>query len=88
MKLLADKNARQSNSSDQTDSHYIESNDKFEDGKLKESSPPFPTFMYTVDGPNISPSEVLHIAPREGPASFTWESTCICYRLFHGRKLL
>ena len=73
MKLLTDKNARQSNNSNQTDSDDIESNDKFEQRELKESSPPLPTFMYTFNGPNVSPSETLNISPREGPVSCTWE---------------
>ena len=36
--------------------------------------------MYNVDGPNISPSEIVNIVPREGqiPVSFTskpnWEA--------------
>ena len=47
---------------------------------MKESSSPFPTVMYNVDGPNICPSEIVNIAPGEGqiPISFTpepnWEA--------------
>ena len=50
-----DKNARESNNSDQTDSDDdLEGNDKFKERELNKSSPPFPTVMYNVDGPNIS----------------------------------
>ena len=71
-----DKNARESNDSDQTDSDdEIEGNDKFRERELNESSPPFPTVMHNVDGSNISPSEIVNIAPGEGqiPVSFTSE---------------
>ena len=48
-KLLSDKNndsnARESNKSDQTDSHDIKGNNKFKERELKESSSPFPTTM-------------------------------------------
>ena len=42
---------------------------------MNESSSPFPTVMYNVDRPNISPSGVCNIAPEEGqiPVSFTSE---------------
>ena len=59
-KLLTDKNARESNNRDQTDSDDdIEGNDKFKERELKESSSHFPTVMYNVDGPNISPNKIL-----------------------------
>ena len=59
-KLLTDKNASDSNNSGQTDSDDdIEGNDKFEERELKDSSSPFPTVMYNVDGPNISPFEIV-----------------------------
>ena len=40
------------------------------------SSLPFPTVMHNIDGPNISSSEIVNIAPREGqiPVSFTPET--------------
>ena len=48
-KLLSDKNndsnARESNRSDQTDSHDINGNNKFKERELKESSSPFPITM-------------------------------------------
>ena len=75
-KLLTDKNAGKSHDREQTDNDYdIEGNDKFKEKELKESSSPFPTVMYNVDGPNISPSEIINIAPGEGqiPVSFTSE---------------
>ena len=75
-KRLADKNAKESNSRDQTDSDDdIEGNDKFKERELKESSSPFPTGMHNVDGSNIFPSEIVNIAPGEGqtPVSFTSE---------------
>ena len=34
--------------------------------ELKESSSPFPTVMYNIDGPNISASEIVNIVPGEG----------------------
>ena len=42
---------------------------------MNESSP-FPTAMYNVDGPNISPSEIANVAPGESqiPVSFTLET--------------
>ena len=43
----------------------IEGKDKFKERELKESSSPFLSVMYNVDGPNISPSEILNIVPRE-----------------------
>ena len=62
-KLRNDKNARGSNNSDQIDSDDdIEVNDKFKEGQLKGSSSPFPAVIYNVDGPNISPSEIVNIA--------------------------
>ena len=74
-KLLTDKNARESNNIDQMDSSDIEGNDKFKEKELKESSSHFPAVMYNVDGPNISPNEIVNIAPGEGqiPVSFTSE---------------
>ena len=46
---------------------------KIKERELKEFSTPFPTFMYNVDGPNISPSEIVDITPEEGQilVSFT-----------------
>ena len=78
-KLLTDKNARESSNSDQTDSDDdIEGNNKFKERKLKESSSPSPTVMYNVDGPNLSPSEVVNIAVGECQISisFTSEPNC------------
>ena len=42
---------------------------------MNESSSYFPTVMYSVNGPNISPSEIINIAPGEGqiPVSLTLE---------------
>ena len=53
----------------------IEGNDKFKERELKESSSHFSTVMYNGDGPNISPSEIVNIAPGQGqiPVSFTSE---------------
>ena len=63
-KLLTDRNAGESNNKDQTDSNDdIEGDDKFKERELKESSLHFPTIMYNVDGPNISPNEIVNIAP-------------------------
>ena len=75
-KLLTDKKAQESNNIDQVDSDVdIEANDKFKERELKESSSHFPTVMYNVDRPDISPNEIVNIAPGESqiPVSFTSE---------------
>ena len=75
-KLLTDKNARESKNRDQTDSDDdIEGNGKFKERELKECSSHFPTVMYNLDGPDISPNEIVNIAPEEGqiPVFFTSE---------------
>ena len=73
--LLTDKNSRQSNNSDQTNSDDdIDDNDKFKERKLKESPSPFPTFMYNINGKNISPSDIVNIAPREGQIHVSFAS--------------
>ena len=62
---------------DQTDSDdYIESNNKLKEREMKMSSLPFPTVMHNIDGPHISSSEIVNIAPGEGQisVSFTPES--------------
>ena len=43
--------------------------------ELKKYSLPIPTVLHNVDGPNISPSGIVNIAPRAGqiPISFTSE---------------
>ena len=68
-RLLTGKNAREFNNSDEIDSDDdIDGNDKVKERELKESSLPFPTIMYNIDidGPNISSSEIVNIAPGEG----------------------
>ena len=63
-KLPTDKNTEESDNRDQADSDDdIEGNDKFKERELKESSSRSPTVMYNVGGPNISPSEIVNIAP-------------------------
>ena len=62
-KCLTGKKASQSNKSGLADSDdVIEGNDKFKERDLKVSSSPYPTVMYNVDGPNISPSEIVNIS--------------------------
>ena len=52
-RLLNDKNARESNNSIQTDiDDGIDGNDKCKEKELKESSSPFATVVYNIDGPN------------------------------------
>ena len=71
-----DKNARESNSSDQTDSDDdIEGNDKFKEREMNKSSRPFPTVIYNIDGPNTSSNKIVNITPGEGqiPGSFNSE---------------
>ena len=64
---MTDKNVGKSNNIDQTDSdNDLEGNDKFKKRELKEPSSNFPTVMYNVDGPNISPSEIVNAASGEG----------------------
>ena len=64
-KLLADRNAQESNNIDQKDSDDdIEGNNKFKERKLKKSSSHFPTVIYNVDGSNISPNEIANIKMR------------------------
>ena len=63
------------NNSDQTDSDdNRDGNEKFKNRELKESSRPFLAMMYNVDGSNISPSEIVNIAPGEGqiPVRLLW----------------
>ena len=78
---MTDKSVGESNNSDQTDSDDdIEGNYKFKERELKESSSLFLIVMYSVEGQNISPSEIVNLAPRESqiPVSFTsgpnWEA--------------
>ena len=55
------------NNNDEIDSDDdIDGNDKVKKRELKESSFPFPTIIYNIDGPNISSSEIVNIAPGEG----------------------
>ena len=44
---------------------------------MNESSPPFPTVMYNVDGPNIYPIDIVNLASAEGqiPVSFISEAS-------------
>lgn len=68
------------NISDQTDREYdIEGNDKCKEREMNESSPPVPTVMFNIDGPNISPIE---IGEGQVPVSFTlepnWEALAFC----------
>ena len=74
-RLLTDS-AREFNNSDQTDcDDDIDGNDEFKEIELEESSWPFLIVMYSIDGPNISSSENVNIAPGESqiPVSFTSE---------------
>ena len=74
-KLLTDKNTGESNNRDQTDSgDDIEGNNKFKEKKLKKYSSPFPTVLYNVGGPNISPSEIANIATGKGQISISFTS--------------
>ena len=92
-KLLTDKNVSDSNNRNQKDSDEdIESNDKFKERELKDSSSPLPTVMYNVDGPNISPTEIVNIVYGEGqiPVSFTsetnWEALAFPKDYYTGRS--
>ena len=63
-KLLTDKNPEEPNNRDQTDSDGDEEgSNKFKEGEFNESSSAFPSVMYNLDRPNISPSEIINIAP-------------------------
>ena len=75
-RLLTDENTTSSKNDDQTDSDdNIEGNNHLKEKERKMSSVPYPTVMHNIDGPNISPSEIVNIAPGEGqiPVSFTSE---------------
>ena len=75
-RLLTDKSTTSSKNDDEMDSDdNIEGNDHLKEKEIKMSSVPYPTVMHNIDGPNISPSEIVNIAPGEGqiPVSFTSE---------------
>ena len=91
---MTDKNAWESNNSDQIDSDdYIGGKDKFKERVLKESSSPFQTVMYNIDGPNISSSEIVNIARGKSqiPVSFAskpnWEAFAFLKDYSTGRNL-
>ena len=72
--LLTDENAKSQQSDDQTDSdENIDGNDPIKEKQKNMSAVPHPTVMHNIDGPNISTSEIVNIAPGEGqiPVSFT-----------------
>ena len=74
--LLTDENATSNENDDQTDSDEdIDGNDHVKEKQSKMSAVPYPTVLHNIDGPNISPSEIVNIAPGEGqiPVSFTSE---------------
>ena len=75
-KLLNNGNGKEFNIDDQTDSDDdIEGNNKLKEREMKMSFLPFRTVMHNIDGPNISSSEIVNIAPGEGqiPVSFASE---------------
>ena len=91
---MTDKNAWEANNSDQIDSDdYIGGKDKFKERVLKESSSPFQTVMYNIDGPNISSSEIVNIAHGKSqiPVSFAskpnWEAFAFPKDYSTGRNL-
>ena len=75
-KLLTNDNGKELNVDDHTDSgNDIEGNNNLREREMKMSSLPSPTVMHSIDGPNISSSEIVNVAPGEGqiPVSFTSE---------------
>ena len=75
-KLMVNDNGKGFNDDDQTDSDDdIEGNNKPKEKQMKMSSLPFPTVMHNINRPNLSSSEIVNIAPREGQilVSFTSE---------------
>ena len=75
-KLMTNDNSKEFSIDHQTDSDDdIEGNNKLKEREMKMSSLPFPTVMHNIDGPNISSSEIVNIAPGEGqiPVSFASE---------------
>ena len=75
-KLLTDDNGKKINIDYQTDSDDdVEVNNKLKERKTETPSLPFPTVMHNIDGPNVSSSEIVNIAPGKGhiPVSFTSE---------------
>ena len=74
-KPLTDKYARESNNSNQTGSNDdIEGIDNFKERELNESPSSFLTVKCNADGPNISPSEMVNIAPGESQISVSFSS--------------
>ena len=75
-KLLTDENAKNNDSGDIIDSDdEIDGNDHTKEKEQRISSGLHPTVLHNVDGPNISPSDIVNIAPGENqiPVSFTSE---------------
>ena len=74
MKLLTNDSGKEFNIDDHTDGvDDIEGNNILKEREMKMSFLPFPTVMHNIDGPDISWSEIVNIAPGEGeiPVSFT-----------------
>ena len=69
-----------------------EGNEKVKGREMKMSSLPFPNGMHNIDGPNISSSEIVNIAPGEGqiPVSLTsepnWEALAFFKECSTGRN--
>ena len=76
-KLLTDENTSTENDevTDSDDNNNIKDNNHIKEKEIRMSSVPYPTVMHNIDGPNISASEIVNIAPGEGqiPVSFTSE---------------
>ena len=73
---MTNDNSKEFSIDHQTDSDDdIEGINKLKEREMKMSSLPFPTVMHNIDGPNISSSEIVNIAPGEGqiPVSFASE---------------
>ena len=91
--LLTNKNAITEKDNIQTDSdENIDGNDHIMEKRNKMSAVPYPTVMHNLDGPNISPNEIVNIAPGEGqlPVPFTsepnWEALAFVKHYSTGRN--
>ena len=88
--LLTNKNAETNDSDIETDS-----DDEIEDNKLNETekqspSVSFPTALHNINGPNITPEQVINIAPGEGQTPIShyneenWEALAFPKHYAHG----
>ena len=73
--ILTDENAKPDEKDKLDSDDEIEGNDHAYEKEKKKTCVPFPTVLHNIDGPNVSPDQIVNIAPGEGqiPVSFTSE---------------